>query len=159
VIEETAKAAIIRKALNRGTQTLAQVAKDNNVALGTLGHWLSKIRSSTKGSDKAVGGLIESRERYQHLKATFGETDVMVGAYCRKHGLYPHQLAQWETEFMTNSPPLSKQQPGAEIKALQTEVKELKKTIMLKDKVLAETMALLILKKKAAQIWGDSEDD
>lgn len=60
---------------------------------------------------------------------------------------------------MTNSPPSSKQQPSFEIKALQTEVKELKKTIMLKDKVLAETMALLILKKKAAQIWGDSEDD
>ena len=159
MIEETAKEAIIRKALNRGTQTLAQVAKENNIALGTLGHWLNKRRSSTKSRDKAVGGLIESGERYKHLKATFGETDVMVGSYCRQHGLYPHQLAQWETEFMTNSPPSSKQQPGFEIKALQTEVKELKKTIMLKDKVLAETMALLILKKKAAQIWGDGEDD
>jgi hypothetical protein len=159
VIKETAKEAIIRKALNRGTQTLAQVAKENNVALGTLGHWLSKSKSSTKRSNKAVAGLIESGERYKHLKATFGQTDVMVGAYCRQHGLYPHQLAQWETEFMTNSHPLSRQQPGVEIKALQTEVKELKKTIMLKDKVLAETMALLILKKKAAEIWGDSEDD
>ena len=42
MIEETAKEAIIRKALNRGTQTLAQVAKENNIALGTLGHWLNK---------------------------------------------------------------------------------------------------------------------
>lgn len=157
MIEETAKEAIIRKALNRGTQTLAQVAKENNVALGTLGHWLNKSRSSTKG--KAVACLIESGERYKHLKATFGQTDVMVGAYCRQHGLYAHQLAQWEIEFMTNNPLFSKQQPRVEIKALQAEVKELKKTIMLKDKVLAETMALLILKKKAAQIWGDSEDD
>ena len=60
---------------------------------------------------------------------------------------------------MSDSPPVTKQQPSLEIKALQIEVKDLKKIIMLKDKVLAETMALLILKKKAAQIWGDSEDD
>ena len=72
MIEETAKEAIIRKALNRGTQTLAQVAKENNIALGTLGHWLNKRRSSTKSRDKTVGGLIESGERYKHLKATFG---------------------------------------------------------------------------------------
>ncbi len=159
MIEKTAKEAIIRKAFSRGTQTLAQVAKENNVALGTLAHWLNKSRASSQSSGKAIDGLIDLGERYKHLKATFGQTDVIVGAYCRQHGLYPHQLAQWETEFMTNSPPSSKQQPSVEIKALQIEVKEIKKTIMLKDKVLAETMALLILKKKAAQIWGDSEDD
>jgi hypothetical protein len=46
------------------------------------------------GRNDEQGRLIESGERYKHLKATFGETDVMVGAYCRQHGLYPHQLAQ-----------------------------------------------------------------
>lgn len=157
--EETSKQAIINKALNRGNQTLSAVALANNVAYGTLSHWLHASRYLANNSNKKVGGLIGSGERYKHLRATFGQEDVMVGAYCRKHGIYPHQLVQWETEFMSNSIPLSKQQPSVEIKALQTEIKSLKKMIMIKDKVLAETMALLILKKKAAQIWGDNEDD
>src|SRR5476651_108227 len=100
MIEDTAKEAIISKALNRGKQTLAQVAEANNVALGTLGGWLNKHRALVKNTGKTV----DAGERYNHLKATFGQEDVMVGAYCRKHGLYPHQLAQWETEFMTNNP-------------------------------------------------------
>jgi len=159
MIEELAKQAIIHKALNRGKQTLAEIASSNNVALGTLSHWLYKSKCSPKKSTSIkIDGLTGIGDRYKHLKATFGEEDAKVGAYCRKHGLYPHQLAQWETEFMSDSPPVTKQQPGLEIKALQIEVKDLKKIIMLKDKVLAETMALLILKKKAAQIWGDSED-
>lgn len=159
MVTATVKEAIINKALNRGTQSLEEIALSNNMGLSTLGRWLRESRSSSTINTGKVRELLDSGERYKHLKATFGQNDVMLGTYCRKHGLYPHQLVQWEIEFMTTGAPLNKQQPKVEIKALQTEVKELKKIIMRKDKVLAETMALLILKKKAAQIWGDSEDD
>ena len=52
-----------------------------------------------------------------------------------------------------------KHQSNTELKKLRAENKQLKHTIARKDKVLAETVALLILKKKAAQIWGESEED
>lgn len=154
----TVKEAIIKKALNRGAQTLEEIALANNIGLSTLGRWLRDSRSSNQISAPKAGELVDSGERYKHLKATFGQDDVMIGTYCRKHGLYPYQLAQWEIEFMTSTPVI-KVAPKVEIKALQTEIKGLKKIIMRKDKVLAETMALLILKKKAAQIWGENEDD
>lgn len=156
--EAAVKQAIITKALNRGNQTIVEIALANNVAAGTLRRWLHENKSVNKNS-KTVKGLLDSGERYKHLKATFGQDAVIIGAYCRKNGFYPHQLAQWETEFMTNSVPISKQQPNVEIKALRAEVGELKKSILRKDKVLAETMALLILKKKASQIWGGNEAD
>lgn len=156
--EATVKQAIISKALNRGNQTIVEIALANNVAAATLRRWLHENKSVDKNS-KTVKGLLDSGTRYKHLKATFGQDAVIIGAYCRKHGLYPHQLTQWETEFMKNSAPISKQQPNVEMKALRAEVGELKKIIMRKDKVLAETMALLILKKKATQIWGENEDD
>lgn len=50
-------------------------------------------------------------------------------------------------------------QQGAEIKALRAENKELKHLLLRKDRVLAETVALLVLKKKAAHIWGENEED
>lgn len=155
----TAKEAIINKALSRGDETLVEIALANNIGSSTLSRWLRENKSSNSSSVAKVVGLPGSGERYKHLKATCGQDDVKIGAYCRQHGLYPHQLRQWETEFMTNSAPISKQQANVEIKALKAEVMVLKKSIMRKDKVLAETMALLILKKKATQIWGESEDD
>ena len=47
----------------------------------------------------------------------------------------------------------------AETRRLREQVKELKKELRRKDKALAETAALLVLKKKAASIWGEPEDD
>lgn len=155
---ETIKEAIIKKALNRGAKTLKEIALANNIGVSTLSRWLRVTKSSNQTNALTVGTLLDSKERYTHLKATFGQDDVIIGAYCRKHGLYPHQLAQWEIEFMTSTPAI-KSSTKVEIKSLQTEITGLKKIIMRKDKVLAETMALLILKKKAAQIWGENEDD
>jgi hypothetical protein len=42
---------------------------------------------------------------------------------------------------------------------LKAQIKELKSDLYRKDKALAETSALLVLKKKANLIWGDGKDD
>jgi cytidylate kinase len=47
----------------------------------------------------------------------------------------------------------------SELKALKEENKRLEKEIRRKDKALAEAAALLILKKKAAMIFGEREED
>jgi len=39
------------------------------------------------------------------------------------------------------------------------EAKRLEKELNRKDKALAETAALLVLKKKVQTIWGDPEED
>jgi hypothetical protein len=38
-------------------------------------------------------------------------------------------------------------------------IRELERDLRRKDKALAETAALLVLKKKAQAIWGDEDDD
>jgi hypothetical protein len=38
-------------------------------------------------------------------------------------------------------------------------IKDLEKELRRKDQALAETAALLVLKKKAQEIWGDEDDD
>ena len=38
-------------------------------------------------------------------------------------------------------------------------IKELERELARKDKALAETAALLVLKKKVQAIWGDGDDD
>jgi transposase-like protein len=164
-ISHDAKQAIIKKVLSKNGQTVAEIAKENNIGKSTLGKWVKRCKvehSSAEDNQSLTADMSSSTlvDRFKHLQATFGQDSVMVGAYCRKHGLYPHQLTQWEADFM-KTPDHSKQQMkiNSEVKELRAENKALNQIIARKDKVLAETVALLVLKKKAAHIWGDSEED
>jgi transposase-like protein len=156
-----AKQIIIKKVVSGNGQSMREIALANNIGCSTLHGWVQRFKSENKFeiNSKSPSDITQA-ERFKHLQATLGQEDVMVGAYCRQHGLYPHQLTQWEADFMTKTiPSKTHHQPTAEIKALQAEIKSLKHIILRKDKVLAETVALLVLKKKAAQIWGDHEED
>jgi hypothetical protein len=46
-----------------------------------------------------------------------------------------------------------------ELKATERENRKLGKELARKEKALAETAALLVLRKKADAIWGDNEDE
>lgn len=160
-ISASAKEAIIKKALSKNGQTLLEIATASNISLSSLKRWLTTCKAGKKSfsHNGKTSEVVTLPERFKHLQATFGQDDVTLGAYCRQHGLYPHQLTQWESEFMTNPALIKNPALNSELKELRTENKLLKQLIIRKDKVLAETVALLVLKKKAAQIWGVDEED
>jgi transposase-like protein len=161
-LSEEAKQVIIKKVLSDNGQTMTEIALANNIGKSTLSEWVQRFKIENNIEPNLKSQSDESRtlvERFKHLQATFGQKDDMVGAYCRKHGLYPHQLTQWEADFMTKTIPEKQRSGTAEVKALHAEINSLKNIILRKDKVLAETVALLVLKKKAAQIWGGNEED
>jgi len=161
-ISEEAKLEIIRKALERSGQTISELAIANNIGCSTLNKWIKRFKAENsggvpQGSHSEIS--LTSAERFKHLQAIHGQESGMVSAYCRQHGLYPHQLMQWEADFMNNTIKSKDLKLNAEVKELRAQVKMLNRMIARKDKVLAETVALLVLKKKAAQIWGESEED
>ena len=73
--------------------------------------------------------------------------------FLRSRGLHDAQLQQWRDQMIIGLEP--KPLKRAETKRIQ----ELEKELRRKDKALAETAALLVLKKKAKEIWGDEDDD
>lgn len=154
--------AIVEKALNRKEQTLTEIAKSYNIGLSTLSKWSRKYKA---------GGIIvplvnisssaqatNAAERFKHLMATSSLDDTGVGVYCREQGLYSFQLQQWKTEFMSHDLHPKKQDVHVELKALRAENKALKQDLLRKDRALAETTALLVLKKKANLLFGEHED-
>lgn len=87
-------------------------------------------------------------------------SEEQLNAYCRKSGLYPPQLDQWKEELINELEGKgSSQKKSEQIKALEAEVHQLKKQLNRKDKALAEASAVLFLKKKAQELWGDREDE
>ena len=160
-ISAEAKLAIVKKALSRSGQSISEIASENNIGLSTLNKWVRrfKLDGHIEADQKNESDTsLTPAERFKHLQAISGLESDKVSAYCRKHGLYPHQLTQWETEFMTKTIKPTDLKIKVENKALRAENKALNRIIVRKDKVLAETVALLVLKKKAAQIWGESEE-
>ncbi len=83
--------------------------------------------------------------------------DEELGAFLRSRGLHEAQLQQWRDLMLAGLEPMTVQRGK---KAPETKrVRELEKELRRKDKALAETAALLVLKKKAQAIWGDEDDD
>jgi transposase-like protein len=69
--------------------------------------------------------------------------------------LHTHHLERWRRELIEG------RGKGLEskLRVLREENRTLKKALRRKEKALAETAALLVLKKKAVSIWGELEDD
>lgn len=79
------------------------------------------------------------------------------GIYLREKGLYSVHLERWQQEFVEAYASRKKKTRGGDPR--QKRIKELESDLWRKDKALAETAALLVLKKKAQAIWGDPEDE
>jgi transposase-like protein len=162
-LSEEAKKAIVEKALTRKDKGLAEIASLHNVGYSTLHKWIAKYKDGTanaKNSHKFLKNTQITRpEQFQHLLTTSTLDETALGAYCREHGLYSFQMQQWKNEFMSKDDNQKTQDQQSELKALRTENKLLKQDLLRKDRALAETTALLVLKKKADLLFGVREDD
>jgi transposase len=144
------KESILKKVVARGSKTLSDIAKECGLSVSTLSKW-----SRESGSQKN-GTMPDRAEQFRHLKAISQMNEIEVGAYCRQHGLYSMHLKEWENNFMKQD--ASDQKYKAENIALRKKNAELERELRRKEKALAETAALLVLKKKVDAIWGEDED-
>ena len=73
----------------------------------------------------------------------------------RREGLHATELAVWRTAAEAA---LSESSRRATPTAESRRIQELERELRRKDAALAETAALLVLKKKVQEIWGDADD-
>lgn len=86
--------------------------------------------------------------------------DEQLGQFLREKGLHETHLEQWRMQMLEGlQNKSSKRQKGKSSAASGKKIRALEKELRRKDKALAETAALLVLKKKVQQIWGDEDDN
>ena len=81
--------------------------------------------------------------------------------YCREKGVHLQELKRWVKQCQ-NANNVKLEDPKELKDTLNNEkqkTKDLKKELRHKEKALAETAALLVLRKKANAIWGDQKED
>lgn len=87
-------------------------------------------------------------------------SEIGLATYYREKGLFVEQVKAWKDACLQANGGVAKEAARLqkEPKEREKEYKGLQKELNIKEKALAETAALLVLRKKANAIWGDGED-
>lgn len=83
--------------------------------------------------------------------ASLSEEDL--GPFLRSRGLHEAHLEQWHDQMLVGL------EPSPTTRVVKKRIKDLEKELLRKDRALAEAAALLVLKKKAQDLWEDEDDD
>jgi transposase len=155
------KEAVVKKVLV-GEKLNYEIAREAGVSRSTLCKWVKQYRKDgniTLSNKERRPQDWTSEERISALIEAGSMLDEKRVSWCRKRGLFGHHLEQWKEDAIRATTQNSNKKKSDETRRLKKENECLKKELRRKDKALAETAALLVLKKKADCIWGDQEDD
>lgn len=153
---EVFKQGMVSKMVGPDRRSATALSKEVDIPQATLSKWLREY-DLDHGKDKARRPRDWSAEgRLKALIETAVLKDTELGEYLRRHGLHSVHLEQWRKEFLDAVDGKGSRRQKAEDKR---KVKELQQELRRKEKALAETTALIVLKKKAQLIWGDPEED
>ena len=135
------KAAIINKLLI-SQLTLREFSEQQGIAKSTLYTWKQKI--SNRSNPKMTKSNLTAEQRFAIVLESATLSEAELSQYCREKALYPDQVKQWKQSFIKgHSAPVNHSE-----KADKKRIKELEKELQRKEKALAETAALLVLRKK-----------
>jgi transposase-like protein len=156
------KEAVLKKMLAPHNKTIPELAKEEGISEGTLYNWRKAARAEGRllpDGDSMPQGWA-SVDKFAAVVESAALNEAALSAYCRERGLYPEQIQAWREacEQANDWDRSQNQRLKDHRKADEQRIKELERELNRKEKALAETAALLVLRKKAEAIWGKGED-
>jgi len=157
------KSSVLKKLLPPHNRAIPEVAKEEGISDQSLYNWLKQARH--KGlvapgkKDKSESWSAQAKLATVIETATM--TELELGEYCRSKGLYPEQITNWKAACLQGAEIAAEQQKQTQLDTRKDKkrIKELEKELNRKEKALAETAALLVLRKKLNALWDESEED
>lgn len=161
------KAQMVKKMLGPHGLSANALSQEVGVSQTTLSKWRRQASRLSQMSDadpkqsppahskRAQDWSAAEKMQVVIEAAQLGEGEL--GAFLRRKGLHRAQLEEWKqtaAAALDGTPP-KKGRRSPE----QKRIRELERQLRRKDKALAETAALLVLKKKYNALFGDEEDD
>ena len=147
----------IKRLLQSNGLSALALSKEIGISQGTLSRWLREYKKSENIVMAKRPLDWTSEERFQAVMDTGSMTENEIGIYVRTKGITRLQLNEWKLDCIQALGVRAGRKPDSEKRDMKKQIKDLERDIRKKDKALAETAALLILKKKAHLLWGDEE--
>lgn len=154
----------ILKRLNQPTnETVASIAEETNIPKGTIYQWIKNNNQGQKNNPVNLKSKTNwtSEDKFHLVLETATLSESELAEYCRRKGIYVEEIKEWKEQCLSANTSRSADPDKLKnsLKEEQIKNKALQKELRRKEKALAETAALLVLRKKAQAIWGDSEDE
>jgi len=157
------KAKVIERMLGPDQRTAISLSRDTGVSQVTLSRWKREARTlgfmSKNPSKREKKSRRVRRTALDRLRIVIEAAELSgeeLGALLRREGLHSEELERWREQALTS---LESPRRGRDKSPEQKELESVRRELRRKEKALAETAALLALKKKAQAIWGDEDDD
>jgi transposase len=157
------KEQIIKKLLPPNNQSITQINTESGISKPTLRSWLHEARGAEEASPdgKSNPEAWSGEEKLSILFEVRGMNQHQLAEYCRQKGLFIEQIKRWREGAIAaneNRDRMSRVERQA-MAEMRKRLRETEKELERKTEALAETAALLVLKKKADRLWGEPEDD
>jgi len=163
IIATERKEAILKKMLPPNNKGIPELSKEEGIPVSTLYTWRLKARNQGRLLPNGNGNTSgwSSSDKLSAVIETAPLNESELGKYCRQRGLYPEQIKKWKQacEQANDWDHEENRRLKSEVNLDRKRIKELEHELRRKEKALAETAALLVLKKKAPMIWGEFEGE
>lgn len=140
---------------------MEEVARVLGVSNWSLYQWSKRygnaegMKHNRRPADRSVQDKLKAVIEFEGLEGD------KQGEYLRREGLHSDHIAGWKKSMEAGL-----ESGGGSLTAAnrsewaqdKKKIKELERDLYRKDRALAETTALLVLKKKADLIWGSGEN-
>jgi transposase-like protein len=155
------KKSAVEKLLNRGVRSVGEIIEELGVSSPTLYQWKSDfgkvggMNKSSRPQDRSA------EEKLKLLNEYFAAPGEKRGEILRRLGIHKEHVEGWQSQVLKalKYSAIGKHVERSERAEDRRRIKELEKDLHRKDRALAETTALLVLKKKADLIWGTEESE
>ena len=160
---------MVQKLTGANALSLSELSKDIDVPRSTLSRWLNNsaykasIGFSSNLYNNSISNMTAKRpsnlrpeEKLKIVNEVASLSNEQLGAFLRSKGIHETHLEQWRMQMLGG---LGKTEKKPKNSTETKRIRELEKELKRKDKALAETAALLVLKKKVQEIWGDEDDN
>jgi transposase-like protein len=169
------KSAMVQRLSGNNALSANALSRDVGVPQATLSRWLrnASVVQPERFQDSA-NALLKERcikmtmtpkrpkdwtpeEKLQAVLEASQLSEADLGVYLRQKGLHESNLKRWRQEMIggLQSQAVHKKAKGKSEESRRIQL--LERELNRKDKALAETAALLVLKKKVQEIWGDAD--
>lgn len=160
---EERKQAVLKRMMPPENTPVRALSEETGISDVTLYHWRKQARAGgivVPGDGKNPENW-SPEDKFAAVLETAALNETELAEYCRKKGLFAEQIMAWKEICMQANATAAEQTRAAkdQARSAKKEIKELKRDLRKKEKALAETAALLVLRKKMNAIWGEGEDE
>lgn len=155
------KSAVLKKLLPPQSLSVAKLSKEEGIPVGTLYTWRQQAKNSgvpVPNSGKQSKDW-SAETKFAVVVETVSLSEAELGEYCRKKGLYSEEVKAWKAACIRGTliDDAHQKQDKLNTQKYRQRIKELEKDLRHKEKALAETAALLVLRKKLNALWENDE--